>query len=46
MTGIVYNLLSGEITTRFVLRVLAVGAIVGSVFRYFLQDLRKEEVAE
>ena len=46
MTGIVYNLLSGEITTRFVLRVLTVGAIVGSVFRYFLQDLRKEEVAE
>jgi hypothetical protein len=46
MTGIVYNLLSGEITTRFVLRVLTVGAIVGSIFRYFLQDLRKEEVAE
>ena len=46
MTGIVYNLLSGEITTRFVLRVLTVGAIVGSVFRYFLQDLRKDEVAE
>jgi len=46
MTSIVYNLLSGEITTRFVLRVLTVGAIVGTVFRYFLQDLRKEEVSE
>jgi len=46
MTSIVYNLLGGEITMRFVLRVLTLGTIVGSVFGYFLRDLRKEEVSE
>ena len=45
-TSIVYNLLGGEMTTRFVLKVLTVGTITGSVFGYFLRDLRKEEVAE
>ncbi len=44
VTGIVYNLLSGEMTTRFVLKVLTVAAIAGSVFGYFLIDLREEEV--
>ena len=44
VTGIVYNLLSGEMTTRFVLKVLTVAAIAGSVFGHFLMDLRKEEV--
>jgi hypothetical protein len=44
VTGIVYNLLSGEMTTRFVLKVLTVAAIAGSVFGYFLMDLREEEV--
>lgn len=46
VTGIVFSLLSGEMTTRFVLKVLTVAAIAGSVFGYFLLDLRKEEVAE
>ena len=46
MTSIVYNLLGGEITMRFVLRVLTLGTIAGSVFGYFLRDLRKEEVSE
>ena len=46
MTSIVYNLLSGEITTRFILRVLIVSAIVGSVFGYFLQELRKEKIPQ
>ena len=45
-TSIVYNLLSGEMTTRFVLKVLTVSAITGSVFGYFLRDLRTEGVAE
>ena len=45
-TSIVYNLLGGEMTTRFVLKVLTVGTITGSVFGYFLRDLRKEEVAQ
>lgn len=39
----VYNLLGGELTLRFVLKVLVVGAIAGTVFAYYLFDLRNEE---
>ena len=46
VVGMVYNLLGGELTTRFVLKALTVGVISGSVFGYYLQDLRREEVAE
>ena len=42
-TGVVYNLLSGEMTTRFVLKVTTVAAIAGSVFAYLVHDLRKDE---
>lgn len=35
--------LSGEITTRFMLKVLIVLAISGSIFGYYLWDLRGEE---
>ncbi len=46
VTSIVYNLLGGEITTRFALKVLTVGAITGSVFAYFHRDLRQGEISE
>jgi hypothetical protein len=46
VTAVVYNLLGGELTTRFALKVLTVGAIAGAVFGYFRRDLRKEEVPE
>jgi hypothetical protein len=46
VTSIIYYLLGGEMTTRFVLKVLTVGAIAGAVFGYFRRDLRKEEVPE
>ena len=46
VTSIVYNLLGGELTVRFALKVLTVGTIAGSLFGYFLRDVRKEEVAE
>lgn len=39
----VYNLLGGELTLRFALKVLVVGAIAGTVFAYYLLDLRREE---
>lgn len=45
LTTIVYNLLSGELTVRFALKVLTVALITGSVFGYFLSDIRKEEFA-
>lgn len=40
---LVFNLLGGEITTRFVLKVLTVGSIAGAIFGYYLWDLRSEE---
>ena len=40
---IVYNLLGGELTTRFVLKALTVAIIAGGNFWYFLHDMRQEE---
>ena len=35
---------SGDLSLRFVLKVLVVGVIAGTVFGYYLWDLRQEEV--
>lgn len=40
---LVSNLLRGDLTTPFVLKVLVVGAIAGTIFGYYLLDLRTEE---
>jgi hypothetical protein len=40
---LVYNLLGGELTVRFVLKVITVAAIAGTAFGYYLWDLRREE---
>jgi hypothetical protein len=40
---LIYNLLGGELTVRFVLKVLVVAAIAGTVFGYYLSDLRVDE---
>ena len=45
-TTSVYNLLGGELTTRFVLKVLTIGSITGSVFGYFFRDVRREGLSE
>ena len=42
-TTLVYNLLGGELTLRFVLKVLVVAFIAGGIFGYYLWDLRREE---
>lgn len=43
VTSLVYNLLGGELAVRFVLKVLTIGAIAGTIFGYYLRDLRLEE---
>jgi len=40
---VIYSFLGGELTTRFVLKVITVGLIAGSIFGYYLSDLRVEE---
>jgi len=42
-TTLIYNLLGGDLTIRFVLKVLVVAAIAGLGFAYYLLDLRVEE---
>lgn len=43
LIALVYNLLGGELHTRFVLKVLTVGLISGSIFVYYLWDLRSDD---
>ncbi len=40
---VIYSFLGGELTTRFVLKVITVGVISGTVFGYYLSDLRVDE---
>ena len=44
VTTLVYNALGGELTIRFVLKVVTVGFIAGTAFVYYLRDLRQDEV--
>ena len=41
--SVVYNFLGGELTVRFLLKVLTVGLIAGTAFGYYLWDLRGDE---
>jgi hypothetical protein len=41
---LVYNVLGGELTVRFLLKVLTVAFIAGTAFVYYLRDLRHDEV--
>ncbi len=44
LVALVYNVLGGEASLRFVLKVVVVGTIAGTAFGYYLSDLRREEV--
>lgn len=44
VTSLVYNVLGGEATLRFMLKVLVVAMIAGTAFGYYLRDLRADEV--
>ena len=43
MITLVYNMLGGELSIRFVLKVLVAAVIAGTIFGYYLHDLRSEE---
>jgi hypothetical protein len=43
LSVLLYNLLGGELTLRFVLKCLVVGSIAGTIFIYYLNGLRREE---
>jgi hypothetical protein len=43
VTTLIYSVLSGDLTTRFVLKVVTIGAIAGTAFWYYLSDLRSDE---
>lgn len=43
VTSLIYNFLGGELSTRFVLKVLTVGVIAGMVFGFYYTDLRSED---
>lgn len=40
---LVFNLLSGDLTLRFVLKVLVVGGITGVIFGYYLYAIRQDD---
>jgi hypothetical protein len=42
---LVYNVLAGELTLRFVLKVLIVGAIAGAIFWFYLRERLGRELA-
>ena len=44
--SLVYSALGGELTTRFVLKVAIVGLIAGTIFWYYLSDLRRDQKDE
>lgn len=44
MAVLINNVLGGELSVRFLLKVLVVGVLAGGIFGYYLLDLRREEV--
>jgi hypothetical protein len=43
---LVYNVLGGELTVRFLLKAFTVASIAGVVFGYYLKDLKRDESEE
>jgi len=41
--SLVYNLLDGDLTTRFILKSLVIALIAGSIFVYFLKDAERDD---
>lgn len=45
LSVLVYGVLGGDLTTRFVLKTIAIGLLSGGALAYFLVDVRKDERA-
>jgi hypothetical protein len=43
LIAVVYNLLSGELTLRFVLKAGVIAAIAGAIFLYYVRDAERDE---
>lgn len=46
LVAVIFNFLGGELTARFILKVLAMLFVAGSVFGYYFVDLRKNKRKE
>lgn len=44
LVSLVYNMLGGDIVARFILKVLVVLFIAGSIFAYYLVDMKKKDM--
>ena len=44
LVALIFNLLGGEFTIRFILKVLTIFFVAGSVFHYYLWDLRRHNI--
>lgn len=42
-TGLVYNLLGGDLTVPFILKAAIIALIAGTAFMYYISDLRRDE---
>jgi hypothetical protein len=45
LIALIYNLLSGDLTLRFFLKTLALAAVAGAVFVYYIRDAERAEEA-
>jgi hypothetical protein len=43
LISLVFNLLQGELTLRFILKIFVIAAIAGAIFGYYLWEIREDE---
>lgn len=45
LIGLIYNFLEGELTLRFILKVLSIFFVSGAIFFYYLSDIRTHKIS-